>query len=105
MVYIYVYLTTIMEQKLDFNEQQQEAVSLNRSIDNLFTELLEEKNRLAEFDILSKTWTAIIDGEYIRVDTEGKLHPKGFVAKISQILKIVVKPTQNIVFRPILSGG
>ena len=93
-----------MKQIQVFREEQ-ETVTLERSVGNLFEEFLELNGRLADFDKLSKIVTVVVDGDFIRVNLDGTLNPKGFVAKVSQVLKSVIKPTQSVVFQPITASG
>lgn len=80
-------------------QPEQQEVSLERSIGNLFEEFLDGKNRLAEFDNFSKRTLVIVDDVVIRSPTSG------FPAKVMEILKLVIKPTQEVRFQPILAGG
>lgn len=95
--------TMSMEQSI---EKQQDQISIERSIGNLFTDFLEKKNRLAEFDVMSKSVGITIDGVALRIHQgELTLEPKGFPATVFQALKYVVKATQNIVFQPAVASG
>ena len=85
--------------KQTFQNELEQEVSLDRSIGNLFTEFLESKNRLAEFDNFSKRTLVVLDGEVLRSTSHG------FPAKVFEVLKLIVKPTQEIRFQPILAGG
>jgi len=78
---------------------KEQEVILERSIGNLFEEFLTKKNRLAEFEYWSKRTLISIDGEVLRLST------KGFPAKVSQTLKLIIKPTQKIIFRPWIAAG
>jgi hypothetical protein len=98
MVYIDLPHITIMEQIQQF-DQNQEPISLERSIGSLFADWLEEKNRVSDFDRLSENVIVSIDGEVARISG------KGFPAKVSEIMKMVVKPTQEIKFLPRVAGG
>ncbi len=84
--------------KQTFQTEIEQEVSLDRSIGNLFTEFLESKNRLAEFDNFADRTLIAIDGEVLRAKS-------GFPAKVAEILKLIVKPTQEVRFQPILAGG
>lgn len=88
-----------MKQKLQSQSPLLQEVDIEKSIGNLFEEFLTKKNRLAEFDSWSQRTLVSIDGEVLR------LSAKGFPAKVSQILKLVIKPTQELKFFPILAGG
>jgi hypothetical protein len=89
--------------KQTFQTEIEQEVTLDRSVGNLFEEFLSSKNRLAEFDNWSQRTLVSIDGAV--VDINGTTGGKGFPAKVFQILKLVVKPTQEIRFQPILAGG
>jgi len=85
--------------KQQFKNKLEQEVSLDRSVGNLFTEFLESKNRLAEFDNWANRTLVIVDGEALRGITHN------FPAKVAEILKLVIKPTQEVRFQPILAGG
>lgn len=87
-----------MKQQFQNELEQEVEVSLDRSIGNLFENFLESKNRLAEFDNFAQRTLIAIDGEVIRAKS-------GFPAKVAEILKLIVKPTQEVRFQPILAGG
>ncbi len=77
----------------------EQEVSLERSIGNLFEEFLIAKNRpIADFGKHAENVLVSIDGTVLR-------GAGGFPAKVADILKLVVKPTQEVVFQPILAGG
>ncbi|KKL98551.1 hypothetical protein LCGC14_1823300 [marine sediment metagenome] len=99
MVYIDVPLSIIMNQKLESQSPLLQEVDVEKSIGNLFEEFLTKKNRLAEFDNWAGRTLVSIDGEILR------LSARGFPAKVSQILKLVIKPTQELKFFPALAGG
>ncbi len=84
--------------KQQFKNELEQEVSLDRSIGNLFTEFLESKNRLAEFDNFAQRALVVVDGEVLR-------GAHGFPAKVMEVLKLVIKPTQEVRFQPILAGG
>lgn len=86
-----------MEQIQQFKQEQE--VILEKSIGNLFEEFLTKKNRLAEFDEMAKYTNVIIGNEFVR------LTPKGFPALVKDILKMVVKSTQELRFQPATASG
>lgn len=102
MIYIEVCVLTIMEQKLSMSMEQSFDNPKDQSVDmfvgNLFESFLSKKNRLAEFDVLSKTNYVEIDGVYVK-------NSKGFHATVSELLRMIVKPTQKLRFRPANAGG
>ncbi len=97
-LYIDVPVLTNMKQIFQTEIEQVPEVQLERSIGNLFEEFLTSKNRLAEFDNFAQRTLIAIDGEVVRSTS-------GFPAKIAEILKLIVKPTQEVRFQPILAGG
>ncbi len=80
-------------------QPKEQEVILEKSIGNLFEEFLIKKNRLAEFGYQSKRTLIAIDGEVLRLGVGG------FPAKVSQVLKLVIKPTQEIRFHPWIAAG
>lgn len=89
--------------KQTFQTEIEQEVTLDRSVGTLFADRLESKNRLAEFDKLAKSTLVTIDGSV--VDRNGVVGGKGLTARVIDVLKLVVKPTQEIGFQPILAGG
>lgn len=87
---------TYMEQKTI--QIQEQEISLERSIGNLFTDFLQKKNRLAEFDKIAENVMVSLDGAVLR-------GAGGFPAKVKDILKMVIKPTQVVKFLPRNAGG
>lgn len=86
--------------KAQLSQHVEQEVILERSVGNLFEEFLSVKyNRLAEFDDWSQRTLVSLDGEVVR------LEEKGFPAKVSQILKMVIKPDQELRFLPAVAGG
>lgn len=83
-----------MEQSLEIPNEQ----ALDKSVGNLFEEYLSSIGRLAEFDELSQYFRADLDGV-------GVLNANGFHAKVSEILKMVIKSTQKLKFLPRVAGG
>ena len=79
-------------------QELQEQVSLERSVGNLFTEFLESKNRLGEFAFWSENVMVSLDGTVVRC-------AGGFPAKVMDILKMVILPTQVLKFLPRHAGG
>ena len=97
---MYVYYLTM---KQTFQTEIEQEVSLDRSIGTLFADKLEEKNLLAEFDRESNRTLVIIDGSV--VDKNGNVGGTALTARVADILKLIVKPTQEVSFQPILAGG
>ncbi len=95
---LYIEVPVLTSMKQIFQTEIEQEVQLERSIGNLFEEFLTSKNRLAEFDNFAQRTLIAIDGEVVRAKS-------GFPAKVAEILKLIVKPTQEIRFQPILSGG
>ena len=85
-----------MEQIQKFELQEQ--VSLDRSVGSLFADWLEQKNRVSEFDNYSKIVSVSVDGVFVRMS-------KGFPSKVSEIMKMVVRPNQEVRFHPAIAGG
>lgn len=77
---------------------EQEQVSLDKSIGSLFADWLEQKNRVSEFDRLAQIVYVSIDGECVRMS-------KGYPAMVSQIMKLIVRPDQEVRFQPAVAGG
>lgn len=102
MVYIDVYVQSNMEQIQQFNQEQE--VILEKSIGNLFEEYLTKKNRLAEFDNLAENVMVTISNDGGRI-FEVVRGTGGFPAKVKDILAMVIKPTQEIIFRKRIAGG
>ena len=88
-----------IQQIQQFKSPLEQEVIVEKSVGNLFEEFLSNKNRLAEFDNWAGRTLVVVDGEIQR------LSAKGLPAKVSQILKLVIKPTQSLKFLPILAGG
>lgn len=84
--------------KQTFQNELEQEVSLDRSVGNLFTEFLESKNKLVDFDKYAQITSVSIDGSIVRGSG-------GFPAKIKEILKMVVKPSQEVRFLPAVAGG
>lgn len=99
-VYIDVCCVSNMEQKLVNQSPLLQEVDVEKSIGNLFEEFLTKKNRLAEFDSWSKRTQVLIDGKTVRTNGD-----KGLPKYVSQILKMIIKPTQVLKFQPIIAGG
>ena len=74
------------------------VVSSETTIGVIFTEFLKNRNRLDEFDKLSENCRVDIDGV-------GILNGKGFHAKVSEIIRDSVKPTQEVKILPRVAGG
>lgn len=90
-----------MEQIQQFKPEQE--VILDRSVGNLFEEFLSEKNRLAEFDNWAGRTMVDLDGTVVRlISANGK---PSYPANVSQILKMIIKPSQVLKFFPINAGG
>jgi hypothetical protein len=92
-----------MKQIQQFKEQEQETVSLDRSIGNLFQEFLEVNGKTAQgdFDHFASQVNVSLNGEFLR------LTPKGFPALVKDILKVVVKAKDivGLKFHPAVAGG
>lgn len=84
--------------------QVQQEVITEKSIGNLFQELLEKKGRMGEFEILSQLYKPEIVGKN-GVGYPIRLTPKGFPATVAQVLKMKVLPTQELRFQPAVAGG
>lgn len=74
------------------------TVSSETTIGVIFTEFLKNRNRLDEFDKMSEKCRVGIDGVSV-------LNEKGFHAKVSEILRTTVKPTQKVGIFPYVAGG
>lgn len=88
-------------------EQEQNTVSPDRSVGNLFQEFLEVNSKIAQgdFDRFSNIVNVSVIGEdgervFLRADS-------GFPAKVSQLLKMVIKSAQinGLKFHPFVAGG
>ena len=106
MVYIEVYLTYIMKQITQL-KQEQDTVSPDRSVGNLFQEFLEINDKIAQgdFDRFAEIVNVSVlgaDGERVFLRAES-----GFPAKVSQLLKMVIKSAQlnGLKFHPFVAGG
>ena len=84
--------------------QVQQEVITEKSIGNLFQELLEKKGRMGEFEILSQLYKPEIVGKN-GVGDPIRLTPKSFPATVAQVLRTKVLPTQNLRFHPAVAGG
>ncbi|RLD63433.1 MAG: hypothetical protein DRI84_09670 [Bacteroidetes bacterium] len=84
--------------------QVQQEVITERSIGNLFQELLEKKGRLEEFESLSKLYRPEIVGEN-NVGEPIRLTPNSFPATVAQVLRTKVLPSQELRFQPAVAGG
>ena len=107
MVYIKGYLLYIMKQ-IQQLKQEQDTVTLDRSVGNLFEEFLELNGKIAQgdFDHFAKIVNVTVlgvDGERIFLRDEAS----GFPAKVSQLLKMVIKSAQivGLKFQPAVAGG
>lgn len=80
-------------------ELTQKTQTLERSVGNLFADFLESKHRLGDFKKLSELTIISIDGEFLR------LKAKGFPARVSEILKMSLMPSQELKFFPAVAGG
>ena len=76
-----------------------QEVTLDRSVGSLFADKLESKGRIGEFEKLSKRYNVDVNGDYLR------LTPTSPPALVSEILKMVVKPDQEVKFFPAVAGG
>jgi hypothetical protein len=84
--------------------QVQQEVITERSIGNLFQELLESKGRIGEFESLSKLYRPEIVGEN-NVGEPIRLTPNSFPATVAQVLRTKVLPSQELRFQPAVAGG
>ena len=84
--------------------QQEQEVILERSIGNLFEELLEKKGRMGECEILSKLYKPEIVGKN-GVGDPIRLTPNSFPATVAQVLRMKVLPSQVLRFQPAVAGG
>ena len=107
MVYIEVPILYSMKQILQL-EQEQNTVSPDRSVGNLFQEFLEVNDKIAQgdFDRFAKIVNISVlgeDGERIFLRDEAT----GFPARVTQLLKMVIKSAQiaGLKFHPAVAGG
>ncbi len=107
MVYIDVGILYIMKQ-IQQLQYEQDTVTLDRSIGNLFEEFLELNSKIAQgdFDRFAKIVNVSVIGEngervFLRDEASG------FPAKVSQLLKMVIKSVQiaGLKFHPAVAGG
>ena len=84
--------------------QVQQEVITEKSIGNLFQELLEKKGRMGEFEILSKLYKPEIVGKN-GVGDPIRLTPNSFPATVAQVLRMKVLPSQELRFQPAVAGG
>lgn len=95
-----------MKQLQQVQTQKEEAVSV--SIGEKYSEFLvlkgekKGKNLLPEFDQLSKITLLTVDGKVL--DRNGS-YETSFPAKVSEVLDLTVKPTQEVKFYPWIAGG
>jgi hypothetical protein len=106
MIYIEVYLTTIMKQ-IQQIKYEQDTVSLDRSIGNLFEEFLELNGKTAQGDFDQYAEIVMVsvlgeDGERVFLRELG-----GFPSSVQQILKMVIKAKDlvGLKFHPKVAGG
>ena len=97
-----------MEQLQQVQKDQEEVIT-EVSIGNAFSEYLilkgekKGKNFLPDFDKLSRITLVSIDKK--PVDRNGVIGGNSHPAKVSEILRLRVKPTQEVTFLPWLAGG
>jgi len=84
--------------------QPEQEVIIEKSIGNIFEELLVKKGRIGEFEALSKLWRPEIVGEG-NVGVPIRLTPNSFPATVAQVLRMKVLPTQVLRFHPAVAGG
>ncbi len=91
-----------MKQQFQNELEQEQKPTLERSIGNVFEEWLVEHNKPTDaksFAEYSEKALVVIDGSTI-LNSSGR-----GMARVVDMLRLVVKPTQVIDFQPILAGG
>ena len=97
---LYIDVPVITSMKQIFQTEIEQEVSLDRSIGNLFEEFLKERGQPMEaFGEHAENVLISLDGEVLRT------HVGGFPAKVSQILKMVIRPDQKVEFLPAVASG
>lgn len=97
-----------MEQLQQVQKEQEEVIA-EISIGNAFSEYLiskgekKGKNFLPDFARLSRTALVMVDNK--PVDRNGVIGGNSHPAKVSEVLRLRVNPTQEVRFQPILAGG
>ena len=103
-VYIIVCSNLSMKQITIPKIVEQEVVPQSKSVGNLFEEFLTEKNALGDFDRLAENVMVVISNDGGKI-FEVMRGVDGFPAKVKDILKMVVSPSQILEFRKRLAGG
>ena len=86
--------------KQTYRQEIETEVSLDRSVGNLFADFLESKKvPMSDFDSWAERVIISLDGVVLRLK-EG-----GFPAKVSEVIKMIIKPEQEIKFLPAVAAG
>lgn len=88
--------------KQTFQNELEQEVKLDRTIGNLFLEYLEDHNKPTDkksFELFIEQAQPVIDGSFILNEKRSGM------ARVVDVLKMVVKPSQEVTFQPVMAGG
>lgn len=96
-------ISTTMEQIQQFKQEPKQEEILESTVKDHYIAWLKKKNRLAEFEENRNKTLVSVDGEMMHEVVEGKTHLLRLGS--AAVMKLVIKPTQEIKFLPAVGSG
>jgi len=93
-----------MEQIQQFKQEPKQEEILESTVKDHYIAWLKKKNRLAEFEEHRNKTLVSVDGEMLHEKlADGTLHLLRLTS--ATVMKLVIKPTQEIKFQPAVGSG